>query len=745
MKSKLEIALDLADQGFSVFPLAVNSKTQPTVKVWPENATTDPDKITQWWSGSGANRNIGIACLDNVVAIDVDVKDGKLGKESLEQLIKEGLPQTLTQRTTTGGLHLIYKHPGGEHIKSITNWGCDPKAIPTAPSKGIYPGIDIRGNGGFIVAAGSTIGDKSYTIVRQTAIVSLNKELIMALPRKGESTAKSTEVFGFGNTSSLISTEVSPYSELPDTIPKGGRDDFIFRSACSWRERGYTRDHAEVLMRELHSRCEQGDDPFTLDDAFKKIEQAWANYTPADSWTQVVTPEGVVAAPTEQVKNIKDALTRFLFAKKGSRVIDLSRQPQYAVLSLDEFKNAFRNVWVADKQLPTSWLNNKNRQTITDTIFYPKEIRIIERDDETFYNTYTPSNQTLPETPDIEKIKPFINHIRFLLGSEEATHLFLSWCAVTIQKPWVRIPWAPLIITKPRMGKGFIYLVLQKLLGAHNSARIGPDDIGPKANFNEWMSGTTIVCMDEMKTTNKWDSMERLKPMMTENSFMINNKHGKKGQEDVFFNLICFSNHIDAAALDEADGRFWVIYSKCVRQSQSYYDALFIWLVETDGPAHLEVWLKKYDVTDFNYNAPPPMTEAKQVMIDESRSPMEIVVSDAIEDREGPFRADIVDITLVEQYVRDAMDRPVLTAKEVHQLRHIFVSRTEALKQSRFRVCLDSSNKGGKRYRCRSVRDHSKWYGSDQRAVAMEYRKAWYYLQGREFSAELQEVNSESD
>jgi len=185
VKSKLEIALELAEQGFSVFPLKPNSKTQPVVKEWPKNATTDPERITGWWSGRGANRNIGIACLDNVVVIDVDVKDGKLGLQSFKELIKNGLPKTRTQKTPTGGLHLIYKHPGGEHIKSVANWGCDPKNIPAAPSMGCYPGIDIRGNGGFIVAAGSTLGDKEYTLISSTEIRTLNDDLIAKLPRKG--------------------------------------------------------------------------------------------------------------------------------------------------------------------------------------------------------------------------------------------------------------------------------------------------------------------------------------------------------------------------------------------------------------------------------------------------------------------------------------------------------------------------------------------------------------------------------
>jgi len=379
MPSKLDIALNLAEQGFAVFPLRPNGKL-PAIKEWPKRATTDAEQVERWWSGRGKDRNIGIACLDNIVVIDIDVKDGQPGAASLKQMIADGLPNTYTQRTPTGGLHLCYRAPGG-HIKSVAGW---------------RPGVDIRGNGGFIVAAGSTVDGGEYTLANPAPIVPLTTRFVDALPRPSDSSPRAEEnsgAFGFGNTDSLIEGSTSPYSEIPETIPLGGRDDFIFKSACSWRERGYTRDHAEVLMQALHAKCEQKPgDEFTLADALKKLDQAWSTYKPNDSWTKVVTPdETVVEAPTREISGLKDALGRFLLAIRGSQVIDLSRQPRHAVMGLDEFKNGFKNVWIAEKQLPTVWLQNKNRQTVRDTIYYPKEVRILERDEEKFYNIYTPS------------------------------------------------------------------------------------------------------------------------------------------------------------------------------------------------------------------------------------------------------------------------------------------------------------------------------------------------------------------
>lgn len=730
MTTKLESALELAGKGFTVFPLVPNKKT-PIIKQWQLKATTEPEQIRKWWAKT-PKANIGIACRDQFVVIDIDIDKGKPGAKSLGILISEGLPKTLTHRTASGGLHLIYQHPGDGHVKSIANW---------------RPGVDIRGDGGFIVGPGSEVARDGrmcgYTTFDARAAIQLNKKLSELLPRKGDP-SPSAEPGLFGNTNSLICDSVSPYSELPERVILGGRDDFVFKTACSWRERGYTISHARILMGELHTRCEQRvADEFTLDDALAKLDQAWKTYSPSkpDHWTQVVTPDGPVAAPSDQVASIKEALSRFVLTIKNNYVIDLNRQPQYAVIKLDEFKNAFKNVYISDKPLPTVWLGNKNRQTVLDLTYYPSAERIIELDNERFYNTYTPANLRLPDTVDMEQLKPFIDHVEFLMGSRDATKLFLKWCAITIQKPHIRIPWAPLIITTTQqVGKGLIYQILQKILGPHNTAMIGPRDISDKGSqFNEFLSGTLLVCLDEMKTAHKWDSMETLKPLMTEKTLMINHKHGHKGQENIFANFICFSNHLDAAALEQNDGRFWVIVNREKRKDAKYYIRLGDWL-EGDGPAHLKLWLQQMNCKGFDFRFPPPMTEAKKAMIEGSRSPIEVLLCDAIEDRDGPFKADIVDIKLVERYIMQTADKPRLSTQEQYQIRQLYIERTEALAQERYRVQLGDSNKGGERYRCRSVRKFVDWFNATPEDIAFEYKKAWCYAQGREAPVNIKKV-----
>lgn len=97
MKSFLESALELADRGWAVHPLRVGDK-QPTIPDWPNRASTDANRIREWW-GITPNANVGIACgLSNLFVVDVD--HGLASWEDFNAWReRNNLPKTYTVRT----------------------------------------------------------------------------------------------------------------------------------------------------------------------------------------------------------------------------------------------------------------------------------------------------------------------------------------------------------------------------------------------------------------------------------------------------------------------------------------------------------------------------------------------------------------------------------------------------------------------------------------------------------------------
>jgi hypothetical protein len=120
---------------------------------WPEKATTDERIITQWFKGY-PHANIGIKTGDpaNLVGIDLDVKNGKNGLESIR--IFGELPPTRTVKTPSGGLHHYYRYE--KPLVSRTN---------------LLPGVDIRATGACLIAPGSVIDGRTYAWVDESVPV----------------------------------------------------------------------------------------------------------------------------------------------------------------------------------------------------------------------------------------------------------------------------------------------------------------------------------------------------------------------------------------------------------------------------------------------------------------------------------------------------------------------------------------------------------------------------------------------
>lgn len=138
---------------WSVFPLHTpngkfcscnNSNCQsagkhPRTKNGLKAASTNLNLISEWWK-KWPEANIAIATgqESGFVVLDVDPRHG--GEESLDFLINQyGLiPNTIEAITGGGGRHILFKNPG--HVKNRTN---------------ILPGLDVRGEGGYIVVTPS--------------------------------------------------------------------------------------------------------------------------------------------------------------------------------------------------------------------------------------------------------------------------------------------------------------------------------------------------------------------------------------------------------------------------------------------------------------------------------------------------------------------------------------------------------------------------------------------------------------
>ncbi|MGA8417272.1 MAG: bifunctional DNA primase/polymerase [Candidatus Dormiibacterota bacterium] len=139
-------ALGLAVDGFRVIPVMSNGKA-PLTEHGCKDASAGADLITAWWR-RWPEANVGVATGDGLCVVDVDMKQGVDGEATWQTLQQAHgtAPTTRTVLTPNGGRHLYFISVGASVACSVSRLG---------------PGIDIRGSGGYVVAAG-TIGGKIY-------------------------------------------------------------------------------------------------------------------------------------------------------------------------------------------------------------------------------------------------------------------------------------------------------------------------------------------------------------------------------------------------------------------------------------------------------------------------------------------------------------------------------------------------------------------------------------------------------
>ncbi len=153
--TRREAALHYARRGWAVFPLyepAANGLCScgnpkcpspgkhPRVKHGVLEATTNEALIQEWWT-KWREANIGIPTgkRSGVVVLDVDPRHG--GDKSLAELeAMGGALKTLECETGGGGRHLYFLAPE-ERLKNKV---------------GFMPGLDFRGDNGYVVAPPST-------------------------------------------------------------------------------------------------------------------------------------------------------------------------------------------------------------------------------------------------------------------------------------------------------------------------------------------------------------------------------------------------------------------------------------------------------------------------------------------------------------------------------------------------------------------------------------------------------------
>lgn len=242
---------------FPIFPVDENKK--PLVK-WSDEEThiknrEELEKEEKKYNAYG----LVTGAKSDLMVIDVDFKKNINGHETFRELIKELNIQkeelkTLTVRTPNDGLHLIFKYKEG--LKNVAN---------------ILSGIDIRTDGGYIVAPGSFIKRRdgkigTYQVIVDSEIAEIPQKLFEYLKNK----AKDNKNNKVGRPTTMDSTYNRQVSE-------GGRNEALFKYIC--RMIRFIKEPIEVREIAKMYNATKMNPPLTEEEVNKIIESALSYMT----------------------------------------------------------------------------------------------------------------------------------------------------------------------------------------------------------------------------------------------------------------------------------------------------------------------------------------------------------------------------------------------------------------------------------------------------------------------------------
>lgn len=258
---KLSHIKQYVSNGWHVLPVGFNKA--PTIPNGCRGASSDTDTVTNWWK-ENPKWNVGIATgpKSGFWVIDVDIKDNVDGWESLEKHFGDRWsfdPQTqLIAKTASEGFHFLFQ------------WD---KNIPARNYIGVLPGVDIRGDGGYIVAAPSVAMTKKGWKQYQW------NDLQLPIPPAPD---WALELLHLGSQPSY-DKDSSSSQDTPDDLSvlvhairgvrQGGRDQSLFNMINLMKKYRIDQSVAEGFSLEAASRC---DPPFDPDEVRKKVKRAYS-------------------------------------------------------------------------------------------------------------------------------------------------------------------------------------------------------------------------------------------------------------------------------------------------------------------------------------------------------------------------------------------------------------------------------------------------------------------------------------
>jgi hypothetical protein len=380
------------------------------------------------------------------------------------------------------------------------------------------------------------------------------------------------------------------------------------------------------------------------------MESALAKLTPTAAFPDAAA---AVVAETERKEMARlekaDWWDRFAYLQDDDAYFDLQDRRE---ISRSTFNAMFRHIGCKSihngRKVEASYSfdeqrQDKGAQSLVSVTYSAGAPTIVDRGGLTYGNRWVDAR---PQ-PMAGDATPWLTHVERMVPEKFEREHLLNALAHKVQFPGHKINHAILMGGTHGSGKDSMFAPFFWAIGGEakrNCSLVKNEDLTSQWGYALECEVMEIAELRQSEAKDRRALENTLKPIIAAppELLTINRKglHPYYALNRVF--VIAFSNERVAISLPSEDRRWFVIWCEAARLTEREALSLWNWYKNQNGFQAVAHYLHTRDVSAWNPSAPPPLTEAKQIMIEHGMSTAEAFLVDMIRRRVGEFSRGVV-------------------------------------------------------------------------------------------------------
>lgn len=255
--------------------------------------------------------------------------------------------------------------------------------------------------------------------------------------------------------------------------------------------------------------------------------------------------------------------------------------------------------------------------------------------------------------PKAGDVSLWLEHAEYLIPDPRQREVVLDFLACIVQ----RVDKKPAFVIghrgSHRVGKDLFYTPVMKALGLDCAREVNIDNI--LAGWGDYVKGLKFCIINEVDKAQDKKVANSMKVVVapTASGFKtLNIKGGGVMEQRDCMASVMMSNKKHFIAIEPGDERYFIVDSWIDKKPAEYYKKLDKF-VHADGASIVLDYLLKRDISNFNHNRLPYMTEGAKEMVKKGRYDYEQDLDDLIQEGAPPFHKGWASAKEIKTVVRD--------------------------------------------------------------------------------------------